>query len=180
MDNAKAITLVTGAALITFIIVRLRLSGKITADMWENLKKSGAIRSPLAGSLKITSPFGLRRHPVTGNQQFHNGVDLVNAKGATQGMKILAPYAGTVVKNWFDPIGGYSLQIDSGYVKFGFAHLAEQSPLKVGTKVRRGQTVGIVGNTGRSTGAHLHFTVRINNQSIDPIQNLPALAMLIV
>ena len=84
--------------------------------------------------------------------------------------------AGKVSKNWFDNLGGNQIVVDSGFVKFGFAHLQTPSPLPVGTLVQSGQLIGYVGNTGRSTGAHLHLTMRLNDVVVDPVKNLPALA----
>jgi len=129
----------------------------------------------LSGKIRLTSPFGWRVHPVTGTRQFHNGADLVFRDVKTEGQPIFAPLAGKVTKNWTDSIGGNSVVVDSGFVKFGFAHMQNKSPYPVGTIVQKGQLIGYVGNTGRSTGAHLHLTMRLNDAVVDPMANVPAL-----
>ena len=120
--------------------------------------------TPVKG--KITSKFGNRINPITKENQFHNGVDIA----APEGTAIIAPFDGKVEKSFYDDIGGYSLIIahNNGY-KTGYAHLKEKSTLNVGETVKQGQTIAKVGNTGRSTGAHLHFTLTDKTgQKIDP------------
>lgn len=115
---------------------------------------------------RVTSSYGYRTHPISGQRKLHAGVDISGSTGQT----ILAATAGTVVHaGWY---GGYGLAvvIDHGG---GMATLyAHQSTLAVGEgqSVSTGQTIGYVGSTGYSTGPHLHFEVRINGEPRDPMQ----------
>lgn len=110
--------------------------------------------NPVKGT--VTSKFGTRTHPVTGKQQTtHNGVDIAVPIGTT----VAAPSDGRVEKVYSNATGGNQLIIvhTNGW-RTGYAHL-QQSLVRVGDNVRQGQTVALTGNTGRSTGAHLHFTL---------------------
>jgi murein DD-endopeptidase MepM/ murein hydrolase activator NlpD len=123
------------------------------------LPKSGAgnILSPVVG--KITSPFGNRKNPYTGEIQFHNGVDI----GVPTGTKIKAPLPGIVTSIFRNDIGGLQLTIkhDNGF-KSGYAHLSDTIK-KQGDKVKRGEVFALSGASGKVTGAHLHFTLRNKN-----------------
>jgi murein DD-endopeptidase MepM/ murein hydrolase activator NlpD len=120
----------------------------------------------MKGKIRMTSPFGNR------SRGFHNGVDLVSVGSATLGQPIYAPLSGTIISNFFDDRGGYQIILDSGYARFGFAHLQNKSTLPVKSKVIKGQVIGYVGNTGTSTGAHLHFTLRLDGAIVDPVANI--------
>lgn len=172
----KKFVLVTGAMLLTFLLYKLGLKRyALTETQFKRLQTTGGISSPLRGKLRVTSPFGWRKNPITGQSQFHNGVDLVFKDGKTEGQPVYAPIAGVVSKNWFDSKGGNSIVIDSGFAKFGFAHLQSASPYPVDTIIQRGQLIGYVGNTGTSTGSHLHLTLRLNDAVVDPLKNVPAI-----
>jgi murein DD-endopeptidase MepM/ murein hydrolase activator NlpD len=116
--------------------------------------------------LKITSKFGA----TNGRTSPHNGTDF----GAPIGTPIFAPQSGTVLKTWFDSKGGYQMQIqhNADYIT-GYAHLSKYNVSK-GQKVKKGQQIALVGNTGTSTGPHLHFTVKYKGQNIDPMTVLKA------
>jgi murein DD-endopeptidase MepM/ murein hydrolase activator NlpD len=119
----------------------------------------------------ITSPFGMRTHPVDGGEKFHNGIDI----RANVGTPIKAPDNGTVTQVYSNDAGGKQLiiKLDSGYTA-GFAHLSEYS-VKAGDKVKAGQIVAKSGNTGNTTGAHLHFTIKDKSGNfIDPVTALNA------
>ncbi len=126
---------------------------------------AGAIRWPADGP--ITSPFGMRRHPLFGITHMHTGVDI----GALWGSPVLAAADGQVIHaGWF---GGYGklVVVDHGAgVSTLYAHLYEIL-VSSGASVRRGQVVGRVGSTGFSTGPHLHFEIRIDGQPIDPLSH---------
>ncbi len=118
---------------------------------------------PLKG--RVTGKFGPRKHPITGVIGFHNGTDISAEKGTI----IVAPADGVVTKIWDHPAGGLSLAIESDTrVRFGFAHLNKRLVNKVGQRVKAGEAIAEVGNTGKSTGAHLHLTVSINGNFVDP------------
>ena len=112
---------------------------------------------PLSIAAAITSPFGWRTHPVTGNGRFHTGTDL----GADLGTPVLAAYAGQVaIADW---LGGYGLTVVLNHKKNSqetlYGHLSELF-VKPGEFVKQGDTIGRVGSTGMSTGPHLHFEIR--------------------
>lgn len=169
------ITLIGGSLLIA--LIRLAAKGfEMTEKEWKRRIANGQIGNPMKGKTIITSPFGNRIHPVTGAKQFHNGIDLVAIPASdTLGANLYASAPGKVIKNDFNDIGGNQLIIDSGWATFGYAHLKTKSPLAVGSIVRKGQIIGQVGNTGRSTGPHLHFTLKLNGQIVDPAANMPGI-----
>lgn len=127
---------------------------------------------PLGGKGTLTSPFGMRNHPVHGGQKMHKGQDLA----AAQGTPILSVAEGTVTVNASDPSGyGNWIEIKHKNGKSTrYGHMKDKSPLAVGAEVKQGQVIGAVGSTGSSTGPHLHFEVRdTQGQAEDPIAYLP-------
>ena len=120
----------------------------------------------------ITSLFGMRTNPVNQQQEFHNGLDIAVAEGTP----VLAVRCATVYHAGFSHINGYYIRLrcDEGY-HFVFAHLSEILA-KVNDRVSQGDIVALSGNTGRSTGPHLHFGITKNGQVLDPLRrvsNLP-------
>jgi len=130
------------------------------------------MRNPLA-QMRVTSPYGWRRNPSTGQNAFHEGVDLAAAVGTP----VYAPLAGTV-----HAVGGsaarvpgtpglYLLLSIGSNVRVRFNHLAKRPT--VSGKVTEGQQVALTGNTGGSTGPHLHFAVYVRDKgawrSTDPL-----------
>lgn len=112
---------------------------------------------PLSIPAPISSMFGWRRHPITGDQRFHAGTDLA----APLGTPVLAAYAGRVVlADW---LGGYGLAValehGKGSQQTLYAHLS-QLFVQPGDVIKQGDVIGRVGSTGNSTGPHLHFEVR--------------------
>lgn len=119
-------------------------------------------KRPVKG--KITSPFGNRLHPINGVQSFHNGIDI----SAKTGTEVLAPDAGKVTEYWDHAKGGKCLAItNKDGVRFGFAHLHFRYA-QLHQDVKAGEVIALVGNTGASTGPHLHFTIKINGQWVNP------------
>lgn len=112
----------------------------------------------------LTSEFGVRLDPVSADRKMHEGLDI-----ATQfGQPVVAPSDGTVVFRGWE--GGYGnvLVIDHGYgVKTRYGHLS-QILVNLGDRVKRGMRVAAVGNTGKSTGPHLHYEVRANGVPENP------------
>ena len=109
--------------------------------------------------VRYTRKFGQMVHPVTGKVNFHNGIDL----GMPVGTKLIAPSNGVVYLNKTNGGGvnsGYGhylvIQLDNGYYML-FGHLKERSSLSVGTKFKAGDVIATSGNTGTSTGPHLHL-----------------------
>lgn len=118
---------------------------------------------------RVSSEYGSRRHPITGNVQLHAGIDIA----APTGTPVHATAAGTVA--FAGERGGYGLTvvIDHGYgVQTLYAH---NSRLYVssGDVVERGQHIAAVGSTGLSTGPHVHYEVHVNGQAINPRSYLP-------
>ena len=112
----------------------------------------------------VTSDFGLRVDPYTADRVMHRGLDIANRPGTP----VVAPADGVVVFAGAERGYGNVLVLDHGYgVKTRFGHLAEFG-VKAGERVARGQKIGAVGNTGRSTGPHLHYEVRVNGIPENP------------
>jgi len=112
----------------------------------------------------VTSDFGVRLDPYSAERLMHHGLDIATPRGQA----IYAPSDGTVVFSGTE--GGYGkvLVIDHGYgVKTRYGHLSEIF-VKLGNQVKRGARVAAVGNTGRSTGPHLHYEVRVNGIPENP------------
>jgi murein DD-endopeptidase MepM/ murein hydrolase activator NlpD len=117
---------------------------------------------------RISSPFGVREHPVYGHLRFHTGVDLT----APVGTPVYAAAAGTV--EMATDKTGYGKHIvlrhADGYSTY-YAHLSSYSSmLKSGQRVEQGQLIGFVGCTGTTTGPHLHFETRLNDRPVDPLK----------
>ncbi len=114
----------------------------------------------------ITSKFGYRTSPFTNQRSFHAGLDIANKTGT----KVVATADGKI--SFTGPRFNYGkmIKIDHGYgVVTKYAHLSKIL-VKPGQKVKRGQTIGLMGNTGRSTGPHLHYEVVVNNVPVDPVK----------
>jgi murein DD-endopeptidase MepM/ murein hydrolase activator NlpD len=117
---------------------------------------------------RISSGFGMRRHPVTYVRSFHNGIDIK----AQRGTKIVAPVDGMVVSAGRAGLLGRMVKIktrDGQFLYFG--HLQKIS-CKKGQQVTRGQAIGTVGSSGRATGPHLHFSVKVNRKYANPLNYL--------
>jgi len=112
---------------------------------------------------RVSSPFGYRYHPVTGVWKGHNGIDLTRPKWAVSTGKpvpIYATRAGIVSYVGYDKTGGNLVNIDhSGDYRSQYMHL-DSYIVKAGQKVKQGEIIGYMGNTGVGTGPHLHFTIR--------------------
>ncbi|MDQ6734758.1 MAG: M23 family metallopeptidase [Nitrospirota bacterium] len=112
----------------------------------------------------ITSGFGKRVSPFTGQMSLHEGVDI----GAPFNTPVQSPAAGRVVVTGFDPRMGNLVAIDHGYgMETQYGHLAKVL-VKSGQKIRRGDVIGLVGSTGLSTGPHLHYHIKSNSHPVDP------------
>jgi len=122
----------------------------------------------------VTSPFGYRADPFLGRLALHTGVDLLQAYGA----EIRATAAGRVIHA--GPMGGYGtmVEIDHGNgLTTRYAHMSELM-VEEGETVAEGTALGRIGTTGRSTGPHLHYEVRVDGEPVDPERFLRAGAQL--
>ena len=143
------------------------------ADTFEYFDREGKtnkralMRTPLAYA-RISSNFGMRRHPIDGYRKMHRGVDFRAAKGTP----IVA--AGNGVIDYLGRRGGYGKYIrirHTGKYKTAYAHMSRYAPnLRSGMSVKQGDVIGYVGSTGRSTGPHLHFEVIENGKRINPME----------
>ncbi|MEG0296509.1 MAG: peptidoglycan DD-metalloendopeptidase family protein [Clostridium sp.] len=116
----------------------------------------------------VTSPFGYRIHPITGNKTFHKGVDFGNSRGTP----IKASKGGTVSHSgWISGYGNTIIINHGDGQQTLYAH-ADSLSVSVGQSVSQGQEVAKVGSTGNSTGPHLHFEIRINGECVDPMKYL--------
>lgn len=124
---------------------------------------------PIASSHRVTSPFGWRTHPITGRQHLHGGIDIA----APNGTPILAAKAGVVVISQYgSSYGNYVVLSHPDGTRTLYAHMSQRS-VSAGDTVRQGQTVGLVGSTGSSTGNHLHFETWTGSSSssrVNPMQ----------
>jgi murein DD-endopeptidase MepM/ murein hydrolase activator NlpD len=110
--------------------------------------------------------YGWRRDPFTGMRDFHQGLDLV----APLGTKVVSPADGIVTRT--GPAGGFgvSIFIAHGYgLITRYGHLSNVN-VRVGQRIKRGDVLGSVGSTGRSTGPHLHYEVLVHQRNVDPIK----------
>jgi murein DD-endopeptidase MepM/ murein hydrolase activator NlpD len=149
---------------------------KYSASVVTDYKKGGCVAGSGASTGKlsdpvsapITSPYGQRVHPVTGEESFHSGVDF----GAGMGTPVHAADGGVVQFAGWNDLCGKMVTIDhkNGFTTT-YCHMS-QLKTATGTPVSPGQTIGLVGSTGRSTGPHLHFTVRKNGETVDPMRYL--------
>ncbi len=125
---------------------------------------NGQFAWPCPASTRITSDYGTRYHPTLGYEKFHNGIDI----GAPTGSSILAAYDGEVVSAAYDSVMGNYVMINHGSGLYTIYMHASALYVSSGQKVSRGEQIAAVGSTGRSTGPHLHFTVRLNGSYVSP------------
>jgi murein DD-endopeptidase MepM/ murein hydrolase activator NlpD len=113
--------------------------------------------------LKITSGYGYRIHPITGEYKFHSGIDL-RARSDT----VYAVLPGVVSATGYDNLLGIYEKLDHGDFETTYGHLSQLFFLK-GDTVVAGTPLGVTGSTGQVTGEHLHFTVRCLGHPVDPL-----------
>jgi murein DD-endopeptidase MepM/ murein hydrolase activator NlpD len=119
-------------------------------------------RWPVRGS--VNSEFGTRKSPWTSEPEFHAGIDI----GANRGTPVQAPAAGTVVFAGTAPEYGTTVIVDHGQdIKSRYGHLSQVN-VKAGQKVERGMLLAYSGNTGRSSGPHLHYEILVKGRAVNP------------
>lgn len=129
--------------------------------------KKFLLRRPIKGGGRLSSKYGMRIHPILRERRMHTGVDLA----ARTGTPIFAAGDGLVTRvQWRGGYGRYiSLKHANGY-ETSYAHLHRYAKgMKPGLRVQQGQIIGYVGNTGRSTGPHLHYEIKINGRFQNPL-----------
>ena len=142
------------------------VSGNITdLGSVQSTAVSGGVNTflrPAAG--KVVSKYGYRTNPVTGIYCMHNGIDIAAEKGED----ICASFDGNVTSAGYSSTYGYYIIIShSKNVETLYAHCSKLN-VKEGDTVKKGDLIGLVGSTGRSTGPHLHFEIRVGGYRIDP------------
>jgi murein DD-endopeptidase MepM/ murein hydrolase activator NlpD len=125
------------------------------------------MRTPVSGA-RMTSSYGMRRHPLLGYTRMHSGVDF----GLPTGSPIKAAGSGTVTQAGRS--GGYGITVrikhQKGYETL-YAHMSRiASGIKPGTQVNQGQVIGYVGATGQATGPHLHYEIRVKGKPVNPME----------
>ena len=135
----------------------------ITSSVSGALGQAGV---PIESYTRISSPFGIRVHPITHTVRMHTGIDYA----APQGTRVLAPSDGVVsFRGWKGGYGNAIMLTHDNGMETLYGHLsAFISGVDVGTRVNSGAVIGLVGSTGHSTGPHLHYEVRINGQPVNP------------
>lgn len=129
------------------------------------VKGTGQFTWPVPSCTSIGSGFGYRVHPIFGDLRFHSGVDIPAAAGAT----IIAADSGTVVTAVYSSSYGNYVVISHGSgTTTLYAHMSSMA-VSAGQTVTKGQTIGYVGSTGWSTGAHCHFEIKIGGTLVDPM-----------
>ena len=122
------------------------------------------MKSPINGA-RLSSPFGMRKHPILGYNKKHAGTDFA----APAGTPIMASGSGTIASAQWCGGGGNCVKIkhNSTYETV-YAHMKNFAKgIKKGKKIRQGEIIGYVGSTGMSTGPHLHYEVRLNGKSVN-------------
>ena len=141
----------------------IRILDALEDANFEPVTVSQTAVTPVQG--KVTSGFGFRIHPITGNRSFHTGLDIAAAAGTP----IAAAYSGTVTETGYtDGRGNYICLRHSDTLQTMYCHLS-RIDVSEGDAVQAGDTIGQVGSTGMSTGPHLHFEVWIDGVRCDPI-----------
>lgn len=121
-------------------------------------------RMPLEGAA-LTSGFGMRTHPVLGGRRQHHGIDLA----APTGTPVYATADGIVGRaDWYSSYGLYISINHGASMETRYAHLSRLA-VAAGDNVKKGDLIGYVGSTGRSTGPHLHYEVRVDGLAVNPI-----------
>ena len=126
--------------------------------------KKALMKTPINGA-RLSSPFGMRKHPIDGFNKMHRGTDFA----APMGTQIMASGSGVIKKAGWCGGGGNCVVIrhNSTYTTI-YAHMSKFAPgIKKGVRVKQSQTIGFVGSTGKSTGPHLHYEVIINGKKVN-------------
>ena len=161
---------VDSAAALAALVAKTERLEREMRDYEDLLRRRGMTPSIWPVSGKLESGMGGRRNPFGGRGfEYHEGQDI----DASYGTPVMVAASGTVTIAGRERGYGNVIYVDHGAgLSTRYGHLS-QIDVKIGQTVTRGQTIGLVGSTGRSTGPHLHYEVRINNQPVDPRQYLP-------
>lgn len=124
------------------------------------------IRTPISGA-RLSSSYGMRKHPISGYNRMHKGVDFAAATGTP----IIAAGSGVVTRaGWFGSYGRYIRIRHNSTYDTAYAHMSRLARgITPGRRVEQGQVIGYVGSSGRSTGPHLHYEILVNNRKVNPL-----------
>ena len=124
------------------------------------------IRTPISGA-RLSSSYGMRRHPISGYNSMHRGVDFA----APTGTPIIAAGSGVITEaGWYGSYGRYIRIRHNSTYDTAYAHISRIARgIRPGARVEQGQIIGYVGSTGRSTGPHLHYEILVNNRKVNPL-----------
>jgi len=152
----------------TNLPLQLEHLDKLKTDLEEHNRRLEATPSKWPTHGWITSRFGYRKDPFTHRVEFHNGLDI----GAPYGTRVYASCSGRVEKATYNRGWGNLVVIKNGYgFSTYYAHLSRYI-VNPGEWVSKGDLIGYVGNSGRSTGPHLHFEIRVNGVAVNPLNYL--------
>lgn len=173
------ITLISCFFIPTFAANNLNLQ----VNQGEIIISSSGFAWPIPGYTTITSYFGKRISPTAGASSFHKGLDI----GAPEGSILIAATDGNITYTGFLGGGGYTITLSNNNMKITYCHVSPNFLVKVGDSVKRGQVIGQVGpkyvygvkgnnytdeqgkpTNGATTGCHLHFGIRIDEEYVDP------------
>lgn len=121
-------------------------------------------RMPVEG-VRLTSNYGMREHPVLGGRRAHKGIDLAGPVGTP----VYATADGVISKaEWFSSYGLFVSIEHGGALQTRYGHMSRLN-VASGQQVHKGDLIGFIGSTGRSTGPHLHYEVRVNGEAVNPL-----------
>ena len=142
----------------------------------------------LLGYNSITSYYGYRKSPISGASSFHGGIDI----GAPAGSTIVSSISGEVVFIGFDGANGYTVRVSNGSFVVGYSHVSPYFLVYIGQHINKGDVIATVGpkyvydvpnnpykdssgnpTNGATTGPHLHFSLKVNGKSVNPLNYLP-------
>lgn len=162
---------------IRYIIPMLLMTFSMLGNAQSNAKKLLSMEAPFhklptyfpldkKGFKRLSSKFGMRRHPILKTNRFHPGLDLAAKKGT----HIYAAASGKIIASTYSKVYGNFVIIEhASRYKTLYGHMMKRL-VKKNQKVRQGEVIGLVGSTGRSTGPHLHFEILKANKKIDPFK----------
>lgn len=154
---------------ISIVVIGTTLAGskKLEASTYINFdKKASSFQWPLNDIYHVSSLYGNRVHPISKRVIHHNGIDIA----APLGTEVHSINAGTVIYTGFQSARGYYIIVKNGNTKVLYQHLKENSTkVKIGQSISKGQVIANVGNTGASTGSHLHLEIFKNNTLTNPL-----------
>jgi murein DD-endopeptidase MepM/ murein hydrolase activator NlpD len=143
-----------------------KVLSRLTERQGEKWEGTPSIAPVALDKIRVSSEFGLRTNPFTNKTEFHAGVDILGPKGT----KIIAPASGEVIAKGHDPWLGHHVVLQHpGGIKTVYGHL---DTVSVGERdrVKRGDGLGTMGNSGLSTSPHLHYVVVVGERAVDPLQ----------